>query len=91
MVSPGIYIIAFSTINNAEKIVFEIVQKKAVKEEIEQNTEAGNEPLHLTVSGNGSWKKTRIFVIIWHRYVNRKIQQESFRRSYKIFVLSELR
>ena len=41
----------------ASKTVFEMVQRKAVREEIEANSAAGNEPTHLTVSGDGSWKK----------------------------------
>jgi len=44
-------------LNAASKVVFDIVRRKAAKEEIGANSAAGNEPTHLSVSGDGSWKK----------------------------------
>jgi len=44
-------------LHTASKALFEHFQKKAVKEEISENAVAGKEPLNLTVSGDGSWKK----------------------------------
>lgn len=42
---------------SASKTVFDYVCSKAVREEIAKNREHGNEPTHLSVSGDGSWKK----------------------------------
>ncbi|KYN12276.1 hypothetical protein ALC57_15556 [Trachymyrmex cornetzi] len=42
---------------NAARSTFEIIQRKAVAEEKEQNVKAGNTKTHLSVSGDGSWKK----------------------------------
>jgi len=55
--SNNIYYTFLDNLHTASKAIFENFQKKAVKEEIEKNTAAGNDPLHLTVSGDGSWKK----------------------------------
>lgn len=55
--SLNIYYSFLSNVLTATKSLFEVLQKKATKEEIEENTKAGNNPLHLTVSGDGSWRK----------------------------------
>ena len=44
-------------LHTAAKCLFEIVQKKAVNEEKEKNAAAGNVENHLSVSGDGTWKK----------------------------------
>lgn len=55
--SNNIYYTFLNNLHIASQAVFKMVQKKAVKEEIEKNQAAGNEPSHLIVSGDGSWKK----------------------------------
>lgn len=55
--SNNIYYTFVDNLHAASKAIFENFQKKAIREEIEKNTAAGNEPRHLTVSGDGSWKK----------------------------------
>lgn len=39
------------------KVLFQLIIRKAVLEEKAKNAEAGNEPLHLSVSGDGTWSK----------------------------------
>ena len=55
--SNSLYYNFLDNLHAASKTVFEIIQKKAVSEEIEANSAAGNELTHLSVSGDGSWKK----------------------------------
>lgn len=55
--SNKIYYSFLTVLQTAAHAVFEIVQKKAVDEEISLNAENGNESRHLSVSGDGSWKK----------------------------------
>lgn len=55
--SNNMYYTFLQNLHVASKSVYEVFQKKAIKEEIDLNSAAGNEPLHLTVSGDGSWKK----------------------------------
>lgn len=55
--SNKIYYNFLDKLHVASKTVFEMVQRKAVREEIEANSAAGNEPTHLSISGDGSWKK----------------------------------
>jgi len=55
--SNNIYYTFIENLHTASKALFENFQKKAVKEEISENTAAGNEPTNLIVSGDGSWKK----------------------------------
>jgi len=50
----------YKIVNNVHigvKTVYDIVRKKAAKEEIELNKEAGSPEKELTVSGDGSWAK----------------------------------
>lgn len=53
----NIYYSFLENLKTAVQAVFEVIQKKSVKEEMELNTKHGNEPTHLAVSGGGSWKK----------------------------------
>lgn len=55
--SNNIYYTFLDNLHAASSAVFKHFQSKAVKEEIEGNVAAGKEPLHVTVSGDGSWKK----------------------------------
>lgn len=55
--SNNIYYSFLSMLDTAAQSVFEIVQRKAVDEEISLNAEHGNEARQLSVSGDGSWKK----------------------------------
>ncbi|XP_076681426.1 uncharacterized protein LOC143375815 [Andrena cerasifolii] len=55
--SNAAYYAVLQTLHCGAKSVFELVRDEACKEEIRRNTEEGNEPLHLSVSGDGSWKK----------------------------------
>lgn len=55
--SNNIYYTFLENLHTASKAVFDHFQKKAVAEEIEKNTLANKKPTHLTVSGDGSWKK----------------------------------
>lgn len=55
--STNLYYAVNSKIHKASKICFDVVTKKAVKEEIDMNKEAGNEAKILTVSGDGTWMK----------------------------------
>lgn len=41
----------------ASKSTFDAIQRKAIAEERQKNVEAGYEETHLSVSGDGSWKK----------------------------------
>lgn len=50
------YCAAMDNIYTAAQAVHDLSIKNAAKE-IEENTKAGNEPLHLTVSGDGTWSK----------------------------------
>lgn len=52
-----VYNIVLENIYCAAKSVFHVVQQRAVKEEIIKNTEIENEPTHITVSSDDSWKK----------------------------------
>ena len=56
-ISYTMYYSFLTNILTAAKSLFEVIQKKAVGEEIGMNTAVGNSPLHLSVSGDGSWKK----------------------------------
>ncbi|EZA47227.1 hypothetical protein X777_16489 [Ooceraea biroi] len=55
--STNIYYSCLANVWIAAKAVFEIVIRKAASEEKEKNAEAGNEPSHLSVSGDGTWSK----------------------------------
>lgn len=44
-------------LHEAAKSTFDIVRRKAVSEEKQKNVQVGNEETHLSVSGDGSWKK----------------------------------
>lgn len=46
-----------TNMNTASKSVFESVQQKAFEEEKAKNVENGNREDHLSVSGDGTWKK----------------------------------
>lgn len=51
------YYAFLQNLHTASKAVFEAVRQKSVKEEIKKNAEMSNESTHLSVSGDGSWKK----------------------------------
>jgi len=55
--TTSMYYTAMDNIYTAAQAVHDISLKNAAKEEIDENTKAGNEPLHLTVSGDGTWSK----------------------------------
>ncbi|XP_025074793.1 uncharacterized protein LOC112552839 [Pogonomyrmex barbatus] len=51
------YYTAMDNIYIAAQTVHDLSLKNAAKEEIDENTKAGNEPLHLSVSDDGTWSK----------------------------------
>lgn len=53
----GTYYAFITNLLSASKSTFESIQRKAIVEERQKNVEAGNEETHLTVSGDGSWKR----------------------------------
>ena len=55
--SNNIYYSFLTMFQTATKSVFEVIQKKAVDEEMRLNAENGIEATHLSVSEDGSWKK----------------------------------
>lgn len=73
--SNNIYYTFLENLHTASKALFEHFQKKAVKEEISENEVAGKEPLNLTVSGDGSWKKKRVFVTVRSCYIDREVYE----------------
>lgn len=46
-----------SLICSRQQSTFEVIQRKAIAEKRQKNAEAGNEETHLSVSGDGSWKR----------------------------------
>ncbi|XP_067213596.1 uncharacterized protein [Linepithema humile] len=53
----GTYYAFITNLLEAAKSTFEVIQRKAIAEERQKNAEAGNEETHLSVSGDGSWKR----------------------------------
>jgi len=76
-ISTSAYKNTLKKIHAATSAVFDILCRKTIEEEKEENAKNGRPLLTLKVSGDGSWK-TRGFVI-WYFNVNSKLHWQDNR------------